>query len=152
MTVFPGFKLRVGQRSGREQENSQRHDPCREHARGTRQVQDPQTDPVRKHQTAHRRVRMHVMPAFTDAKKKAHTAGPFCLDCSPASLKLFPLYPNKSDPQHDMVAQAQHNAQRWIWKTPFVIIPNFELRQVTGWKGTYCILLVHSSQGVYVAY
>lgn len=25
----------------------------------------------------------------------------------------------------------------------FVIIPNFEFRQVTGRKGTYCILLVH---------
>lgn len=105
MTVFPGFKLRVGQRSGREQENSERRHPRREHASGTRQVQDPQTDPVRKHQTAHRRVRMHVMSAFSDAK--AHTAGPFCLDCSPASLKLFPLYPNKSDPQHGCTSTAQ---------------------------------------------
>lgn len=70
------------------------------------------------------------MSAFTNAK--AHTAGPFCLDCSPASLKLFLLHPNKSDPHHDMVAQAQHNVQIWICKAPFVIIPNFEFRQVTG--------------------
>lgn len=54
MTLFPGFKLRVGQCSGREQENSERHNPRREHASRTRQVQDPQTDPVREHQTAHR--------------------------------------------------------------------------------------------------
>ena len=48
---------------------------------------------------------MYVMSAFTVAK--AHSAGPFCLDCSPASLKLFALYPNKSDPQHEMATQAQ---------------------------------------------
>lgn len=70
------------------------------------------------------------MFAFSNAK--ARTVGPFCLDCSPASHKLFPLYPNKSDPQHDMVAQAQQNVQIWIWDSLFVIIPNFEFRQVTG--------------------
>ena len=53
MTVFPGSQLRVGQCSGRDQENGERHDPRGEHASRTRQVQDPSTDPVRKHQTAH---------------------------------------------------------------------------------------------------
>lgn len=40
----------------------------------------------------------------------------FCLDCSPASLKLSPLHPDKSVPHHDMVAQAQPNVQIWIEK------------------------------------
>lgn len=101
LTAFPGSKLRVGQRPGREQENGERHNPRREHESWTRQVQDPQTDPVREHQTAHRRVRVHVMLTLT---RQAHTAGPLCLDCRPASLKLFPLHPNKSNLQHDTVA------------------------------------------------
>lgn len=64
---------------------------------------------------------MHVMYAFTNAK--AHPDGPLCLDCSPASLKLFSLYANKSDPQPDK--EIQQNVQIWIWKIAFVIIPNF---------------------------
>lgn len=54
MTVLPGFELRVGHCSGRDQEDGERHDPRREYESRTRQVQDPPTDPVRKHQTAHR--------------------------------------------------------------------------------------------------
>lgn len=73
----------------------------------------------------------------------------FRLDCSPASLKLFPLHPNKSDPQRDMVAQAQPDVQIWIQKLKHLstFAPKFEFRQDTGWKGTYCILFIHSSHG-----
>lgn len=86
LTAFPGSKLRVGQRPGREQENGERHNPRREHESWTRQVQDPQTDPVREHQTAHRRVRVHVMLALTHSEPtplgpSAWTAGLPLLSC-----------------------------------------------------------------------
>lgn len=50
----PGLELGAGQRSGREQENGERHPARGERASGARQVQDPQTDPLWQHQTAHR--------------------------------------------------------------------------------------------------
>lgn len=141
---FPGFELRVGQRSGWEQENRQRRHPRREHESWAGQVQDPQTDPLGQHQTAHRRVWVHVMPvrACTHTRR-AHGAGLLRLDCRPASLTLFPLHPNKSNVQRDTVAQAQPQMYKYgPEKSPFVTIPNIESRQVTGWKGTYCIFMI----------
>lgn len=137
MNIFPGFELRAGKRSGWDQEDGEWHDPRREHESRTRQVQDPETDPVRKYQTAHRWVWMYVMCARTVAN--AHTTGPFNLEFCLLQGLCFLSSKINQNRQNDMAAQTQHSVQIW---GAFVIILISEFRQVTGWKGTYCILFL----------
>lgn len=110
LCVCAGFKLGARQRSGRDQEDGERHDPRREHEGRPRQVQDPETDPVRKHQTAHRRVRVHVMRPRTGGPSSWGRGLSGLLSCFTPCC--FLCSPNESAQQHIVAATSNGTVYR----------------------------------------